>query len=136
MQKMIVLFLLLMFLTLQLPKEHEGQATATYNSYGVIRATDTGKWVLLSNSTHAAKNIVSVTQNDSSIVVTFKPKYVKVHYTTTTPDETLVVNDYNVGASIGLNTATIYIAKSGQKVNPNQVKMPGANIWFYVEGEI
>jgi len=110
-------------------------ATTTSRVYGVVRATADGTWVLLSNSSHAPYNIASISQTGDYVVVTYNPTFTKVHYSAITPDDSLVITNRDVGASVGLHESYVYIAQDGVKVNPSTVTSPGANFWFYMEGE-
>ena len=103
--------------------------------FGVIRAGTKGEWTVLDDNGHTPQNISYIEQTNNNIIVYYKVPMKDVHWSSITPDETLVVNNINTGASVGLDKATIYLAQNGNKIDPKIVTRPGANVWVYIVGE-
>lgn len=99
---------------------------------GALRNDGTG-WYAIADSTHAPLNIASVATKDGMITVEYTFTASKIHTFIAAPDETLARAGYSAGASVGVGSARILLAKNGS-ANPFDVSTkshPWSNIWIY-----
>lgn len=83
---------------------------------GVLRNSGSG-WAFLNDSGHQPTNITSVSANSTSITINYGFTGTKVAALLVTPDETFAQDGYFAGASVGLSSSTIKIARAGRSVS-------------------
>lgn len=98
----------------------------------VLRPNASGVWSILEDAGHAALGVSGISQTTSGIVLDFDFTASKVLTFIAAPDETLAKARFNVGASVGLASATIQMATpTSSPVNPSTVTNTLSNIWVY-----
>jgi len=83
---------------------------------GVLRNSGSG-WAFLNDSGHQPTNITSVSANSTAITINYGFTGTKVAALLVTPDETFAQDGYFAGASVGLSSSTIKLARMGQSVS-------------------
>lgn len=90
---------------------------------GAIRVNADEEWHVIEDATHRPQGIASVTSDGSTVTVHFERDASAVITFVATPDETLVAEGIELGASVGTDHAVITLSE-----------MPSgewANIWVY-----
>ena len=78
----------------------------------LLRNTGSG-WYIISDSDHYPKGVTSVDTNSDHIRLHYDFTATEVHTAVTCPDETYILSDVQVGASIGMAYANIYFKRVG-----------------------
>jgi hypothetical protein len=103
-------------------------STNTPDVQGAIRCTN-GQYDVISDSGHTPRGITNVVTGTDRITVYYTPM-ATVGSMQATADETYVINDYAVGASVGTDRVVLFLAKGGVKVSPASACLAYSNIWL------
>jgi hypothetical protein len=101
----------------------------------IIRPDATGNWYILNNAYHEPKGCNGISQNSTSISVTFSPSFAQVVTGFATPDEGLLGGGLHSGLSLGLNVFVVYLFDAnGNIIDPSSVTIGGSNVWLWAWG--
>jgi len=90
----------------------------------------------LDDKTHRSSGIKSVSQTDEYVQINYKTPFEMIHWTAVTPDEKMVYNNIQVGATARMSCARVYFAKMGIPLLPKMLQLgKKANFWFYICGK-
>lgn len=103
---------------------------------GVIRPDAEGNWHLLEDKDHRAFNLGTVTQTSEYLRVELLESVDIINWVSITPDETLVTNDVDTGASVNKDNIKIFFAKNGKQIAPSTFRDEGSNVWIYARAEM
>ena len=94
-----------------------------------LRNTGNG-WAAINDSNHAPLNIDSVSQNENEIIIRYSSiKAKKVQSLLCTPDETFA-GRYTFGASVGIESANIFVYMESQRMSPKDLVSGEGNLWI------
>ena len=96
---------------------------------GTIRKNKKG-WFFIDDDAHDPIGVSKVSANGSSIVIEFDKKYTKVVSFICGPDETLALDGFVCGASVGLDKVIIKASDRNGPIVLSDAENKG-NIWFY-----
>lgn len=106
------------------------QVTDTaYFVSGTIKPNGTGGWYVLDDAAHTPEGGLTVTSVTSTAINVSFDEGAEIYTFVVGPDETLAALGWTAGASVGLDTAVIYLGKSTGQINPTQVSNTSANLW-------
>jgi hypothetical protein len=110
------------------------QYTNDFIVAGVVRNSGDG-WGLIEDSTHTARNVLRVTEDNNNIIVYYAKPASMVVSLVVTPDEEFASQGYFVGASVGLEACYIRIYKEIggiiTQINPEDLISNSGNFWIY-----
>jgi len=101
---------------------------------GVLRPNAEGEWYILDHKGHESVKLSHITQKDTSLTLHYSTKLNKIHWVAVTPDDTLALNDIDVGASVSRNEMQIFFSKNGTLIKPSELQSINSAVWVYVEG--
>lgn len=113
------------------PSQHQILELGTF---GILEAQSVKQWGI-SRSTKKAINIKSIQIIDNSIRVKFNRNYHEIYWGAAGGNEVYTANGINCKASIEYDMALIFCTKNGEPVTAEELVIPGADIWLYINGE-
>lgn len=129
----LALFVSSLFLVILNIEKPQAQPVDVHKS-GVLKVTSSGQWYVLNNVNHTPHGLATVTQTSNYITVSYDSCLNGKYTSSVDSDDSLVLSDIMVGASVSNCSMRIYMSKDGSRINPSSVTGSGAAIWIYVLG--